>query len=68
MVYGKAPYYKDYKDFLEDLYGREWEYLAELDISIMNFILDELAVTTEIFYDKDFEFQGGENRDACGYV
>lgn len=68
LVYGKAPYYKDYKDFMEDLYTHEWGYLADLDIFIMNFILDELAITTEIFYDKDFEFQGAKTEmlvDMC---
>ena len=68
LVYGKAPYYAEYKDFLEDLYSRNWELLSELDIYIMNFLLKEMKVNTEIFYDKDFEFKGNKTAmlvDMC---
>lgn len=68
LVYGKAPYYQEYKDFLEDLYHRKWQFLAELDIYIMNFIIQELEIDTKIYYDKDFEFQGAKTAmlvDMC---
>jgi len=58
LVYGKAPYYKQYKDFIEDLYSKNWIYLSELDIYIMNFLIEELGIKTQIYYDKDFEFSG----------
>lgn len=60
LVYGKTPYYNEYKDFLEDLYSRKWEYLSELDIHIMNFILNELGCKTEILYDKNYDFKGNK--------
>ena len=56
--YAKAPYYKDYKDFIIDLYARKWEKLNDIDIFIMNFILNELKVNTEILYDLNYEFEG----------
>ena len=58
LVYGKAPYYQQYKDFLEDLYSKKWIYLSELDIYIMNFLINELEIKTQICYDKDFNFSG----------
>lgn len=58
LVYGKSPFYREYKDFLEELYHKNWTFLAELDIYIMNFLIVELGITAEIFYDTDFEFQG----------
>lgn len=57
-VYSKAPFYNDYKDFLEELYSTEWTKLSDLDIYIMNFILQDLGIETEILYDKDYEFEG----------
>lgn len=60
LNYKGAPFFKDYKDFFEDLYTKEWEYLSELDIHIMNFVLQELDVKTVILYDKDFEFVGNK--------
>ncbi len=68
LAYGKAPYYQKYKEFLEDLYHRKWELLWELDIYIMNFILQELEIDTEICYDRDFTFQGKKTEmlvDMC---
>ena len=59
-MYGKAPFYQAYREFLEDLYNREWKFLSELDIYIMNFILQELKVDTQIYYDSDYEFQGSK--------
>lgn len=58
LLYGKAPFYQDYSGFIEDTYAREWKYLAELDIHIMNFLLEHLGAETKIYYDKDFEFEG----------
>lgn len=68
LLYRKAPYYKEYKDFLEDLYMKEWKFLSELDIYIMNFILSELKAETKIFYDKDYNFNGKKTElliDMC---
>lgn len=68
LVYGKAPYYTQYKDFLEDLYSRDWELLMDMDIYIMNFLLKELKIDTEIFYDKDYSFKGSKTQmlvDMC---
>lgn len=58
LHYGKAPFYKEYKDFIEALYQKEWKNLCELDIYIMNFVLAELDVQTEIVYDYNYEFAG----------
>lgn len=60
MLYGKAPFFKEYKDFLEDLYLKKWEKLLDVDIYIMNFILQELNCNTEIFFDMDYTFIGNK--------
>ena len=58
LLYGKAPYYTEYKEFLSDLYKRKWNNLMDLDIYIMEYLLEILDVKTEILYDRDFEFKG----------
>jgi len=60
LNYGKAPFFKEYHDFLKDLYSKDWLYLSELDIYFMNFILKELDIKTEILYDKDYCFEGNK--------
>lgn len=56
LLYSKAPYYRYYSDFLDDLYTRKWEKLDDLDIYIMNYILSEVNCKTEILYDKNYNF------------
>ena len=58
LLYGKAPFYPVYKDRLHEIYEEKWEYLSDLDICIMNFILEQLSNDTAVFYDMDYDFQG----------
>lgn len=58
LLYQKAPYYREYKDFLEDLYTRGWTSLSELDIYIMNWILSTVRSNTKVYYDADFFIEG----------
>lgn len=65
--YAKTPYYREYQDFIDDLYTREWLKLNDLNIYILNFILKELDVSTEIFYDTDYEFEGQKTSKLADY-
>jgi len=58
--YKDAKYFNTYISFFEELYLKDWEYLCDLDIVIMNFVLDELNVKTEILYDNNYEFFGNK--------
>ncbi len=60
LNYKKTPFYNDYIGFFEDLYSKEWNSLNELDIYVMNFILKDLGIKTEIYYDTDFQFEGAK--------
>ena len=44
FAYGKAPFASRYLPFFEDLYGREWEKLSELNEHMLKFVLEELGV------------------------
>lgn len=66
--YAKAPYYMKYRDFIDDLYRQSWLKLSDLDIYILNYILKELNVSTEILYDSDYDFDGRKTSmlvDCC---
>ena len=56
--YKKAKYFGEYVGFFEDLYTKEWDKLCALDIYIMDFLVKELGIKTEILYDDDFELTG----------
>ena len=61
--YSKAPYFKLYQDFLEDVYlNRSWKYLYELDIYMVEFIAKNfLGIKTEFADSRDFPSQGVKN-------
>jgi hypothetical protein len=68
LNYFKTPYYKEYKDFIKDLYSRNWTFLCELDIYITNFIINELDIPTQILNDCDYSFSGSKTEllvDMC---
>lgn len=68
FAYQRAPYYKQYESFITDLYKRKWEYLADLDIYIMEYLLGELNIDTKICYDKDLKIENEKNElliDIC---
>lgn len=41
--YGKAPYFQDHQPFFADLYGREWTSLAELNETIIEYLIGALG-------------------------
>ncbi len=58
--YGKAPYFKLYKDFFENCYlGKKWEYLYELDQYLTIEIARRfLGIKTQFADSRDFETHG----------
>lgn len=58
--YSKAPYFKQYQDFLEDVYlGRKWEYLSELNRYLIEHIShDFLGITTKFTNSRDYHSEG----------
>jgi hypothetical protein len=48
QAYGKAPYFSDYAGFLEETYAREWEWLNELNLHMLEGFLAALGVSTPV--------------------
>lgn len=46
--YSKAPYFKKYRDFFEETYQKEWEYLCDINIHFILFIAKELEIEVPI--------------------
>lgn len=46
--YSKAPYFKEYTDFFKDVYQRDWELLAELDIFLIKETMNILGLDLPI--------------------
>lgn len=46
--YGQAPYFKKYSDFFKDVYSRDWDSLAELDIYLLKNLMEMLGLKTPL--------------------
>ncbi|MEK7084721.1 MAG: WbqC family protein [Patescibacteria group bacterium] len=60
--YAKAPCFKAYSDFFEDVYKKEWEYLADLNLYMLTWLLETLGIAVPIERARDYAF-GGHGSD-----
>ena len=56
--YRTAPHFEDYADFFEEVYGRSWEWLADLNLHIVEGMRRFLGITTPILDTADMTFEG----------
>ena len=57
--YKKAPFLDDYLDDLESIYlGREYEYLIDLNTTMLHYFLKKLNIKTKIITASDYDFSG----------
>lgn len=56
--YKKTPFFGDYYSFFEDVYSRDWVYLADLNEYMLKWFLQELNIKTEFLKASDFDFVG----------
>lgn len=56
--YRAAPYFDDYAGFFDDVYGREWEWLVELNLHLIDGMRRFLGVETPAVDVKGMSFEG----------
>jgi hypothetical protein len=57
--YSRAPYFKTYYPFFEDLYARNWSRLADLNVRVIEFFLESLGLKKPLYLESDLK-AGGE--------
>jgi len=60
--YSKAPYFSRYRDFLHDIYTKNWEKLMDINIYIIEFLLKELCIETKTVVDADLNAKGSKSQ------
>ncbi|MFT5387697.1 MAG: hypothetical protein ACI9F2_000494 [Lysobacterales bacterium] len=55
MNYTKAPYFKDYITYFEDIFSKEWISLSKLNITLFKQIVTWLGITTQIVKSSDYQ-------------
>jgi hypothetical protein len=51
--YASSPYFKEYYAFFEQSFQRQWIKLADLNVHIIRFVLDNLSITTPIVFESE---------------
>lgn len=62
--YGRAPYWKQYEAFLEETYERSWEFLLDLDMHWMEFLVKEFRIRTPYKMLNDLGVRFGPDKTA----
>ena len=69
--YAGAPYFEEFKDFIELLFEKKFEYLIDLNTEIIKFIMNELEIKPRIVFSSELKIsKKGSDRvlDICKQV
>jgi hypothetical protein len=53
--YKDAPYFAEYKQFLEELYARKWSKLVQLNTTIIRYLAEQLGLKTKLVMASELE-------------
>lgn len=57
LNYKKAPYFKKYSDFLENVYTKEWRYLSDLNEYMLKYFLKELRIEVQYYKASELDLK-----------
>ncbi|MBI4234988.1 WbqC family protein [Candidatus Peregrinibacteria bacterium] len=55
IYYQKAPFFEQYEQLLQDIYNREWEYIVDLDIYLLERLLAVLGIKTKLYRSSELD-------------
>ena len=58
QAYAKAPHFERYASFFDEVYGREWRFLNELNRHMLEYFIAELGIGSRIEYASDLDVPG----------
>ena len=61
--YSKAPFFQKYRDSFEKIYKKEWEYLVDLNITLIKKISEILGLDTEFMLSSELRGVKGTKTD-----
>ena len=53
--YASAPYFEDFKDFIESVFEKKFEYLIDLNTEIIKFVMNELEIKSKIIFSSELK-------------
>ncbi len=61
LSYGKTNFFKQYADFFEDLYNKQWHFLSDLNFYMLKWFLKTIGISTALEKAGDFNFEGAKS-------
>lgn len=58
LNYKKAPFFDKYSGFLEEVYKKDWQYLADLNEYMLKWFLEQLGIRVKYFRASGLKFKG----------
>lgn len=58
QYYSRAPHFEDYRDFFNDLYGRPWSLLVDVNEALIDFFRRQLGITCPLIKSSTLQSQG----------
>jgi len=59
LNYRYSPYFEHYAEFFKNIYEKQWKYLIDLNISIIDFVRNKLNISTPIYSSSQLSLKEG---------
>ena len=63
--YASAPYFEDFKDSVESVFEKKFEYLIDLNTEIIKFVKNELEIKSKIVFSSELKIS---KKDLIGFL
>jgi WbqC-like protein len=60
-AYGRHPFFADHRDFLRDVYAREWRLLTDLNEHLIRCLTEALGIATDVVRASDLAVTGSSS-------
>jgi len=58
QAYAKAPHYPEHRDWVHDVYARDWTMMNDLNRAMLEYFLDGLGINTRIAWSSELNVPG----------
>ncbi len=58
--YSRAPYFSHYFDGFEEIYNQEWQYIADLDLVLIKYLMELLGLDRPLYFSSELGIEGGQ--------
>jgi nuclear transport factor 2 (NTF2) superfamily protein len=66
-AYSKSPFFKNYKEKIQEIYSKKWNWLCDLNHEILFFIKEIFEIKTQVMVASNFSFEGSKNERLICY-